>query len=419
MATGEESTELDVRCVPCAVTGITGSAPFCSLRVNDFLCVGGDTQIGGNVQVCGTVSAVGGFSGPGTLNSAFPIFLTNTGNVTGCTGTAGAFNIAGGQSIAGNLAVGGNIEACGYINTNDHYRLNSVPVVRADVAPDNLSVGQNTPDPSIFGFDSTFIGQSAGELATGGTFLTAVGAHSLRHNTTGRDNVALGDSALEANTTGSNNTAAGWALYINTTGSNNTAIGSQALNANTIGNNNIALGFSAGLALTAGDNNIYIGNNGEASESGTIRIGTLGTHTDTYIQGINGATIAGAGATVLVDAVGKLGTVPSSSRFKDDIQNLPDQSERVMQLRPVDFVFKNDPAAARHLGLIAEEVAQVYPNMIIYDRDGQVYSIQYMHLIPILLQQVQQLKEENKEQTEAIKRLYALVTTVQEPQNQN
>ena len=55
--------------------------------------------------------------------------------------------------------------------------------------------------------------------------------------------------------------------------------------------NNIALGRFAGLNLTTGNNNIDIGNFGVAAEDNTIRIGTQGAQTATFIAGISGTPL--------------------------------------------------------------------------------------------------------------------------------
>ena len=95
------------------------------------------------------------------------------------------------------------------------------------------------------------------------------------------------------------NTATGVnALLNNTTGSENTAVGVNAMLNNTTGSNNIALGYLAGSNLTTGSNNIDIGNQGVAAESKTIRIGTQGTQTATFIAGISGAGVTGAAVEV-------------------------------------------------------------------------------------------------------------------------
>src|SRR5437762_1741582 len=112
-------------------------------------------------------------------------------------------------------------------------------------------------------------------------------------------------STKENKTTGNNNTATGAsALVSNSTGSDNTATGVNALFSNTTGSSNIALGVAAGTNLTTGSNNIEIGNPGVAGESRTIRIGTGGTQTKTFIAGISGVTVPG-GVGVIVGTNGK------------------------------------------------------------------------------------------------------------------
>src|SRR4051812_4844304 len=98
-----------------------------------------------------------------------------------------------------------------------------------------------------------------------------------------------------------------------------------------------------------------------------IRIGVPATHTKTFIAGIRGITTANANAIpVLIDSAGQLGTVSSSVKYKKDIQPLT-ASEVIYQMNPVTFRYKqNDVSAALSIGLIAEEIAKIYPDMAIY-----------------------------------------------------
>src|SRR5205823_3019477 len=161
---------------------------------------------------------------------------------------------------------------------------------------------------------------------------TAEGTDALFSLTAGFGNTAIGFEALYSNEIGGYNTATGQGSLFSNTGSNNTASGSNALFNNTTGGSNIALGDSAGINLTTGSNNIDIGNKGKASESQYIRIGTKGTHTHTLIAGISGVTVAG-GVGVIIDTNGKLGTVVSSERFKDEVKPMDKASEAILALK--------------------------------------------------------------------------------------
>jgi hypothetical protein len=184
-------------------------------------------------------------------------------------------------------------------------------------------------------------------------------------------------------------TAAGVnALLKNTTGQENTAIGvDDALLGNTTGNNNIAVGYKAGNNLSTGSNNVDIGNLGAAGDANTIRIGTQGTQTATYIAGIFNSSASGGA--VEVSSTGKLGMLLSSARYKRDIHDMDTASSKLLKLRPVTFVYKRDPQGERQYGLIAEEVAKVYPELVIYGTDSKVVSIRYHELIPMLLNATQ------------------------------
>jgi hypothetical protein len=162
----------------------------------------------------------------------------------------------------------------------------------------NTAAGTNALFSNTTGTSNTATGDQALNRNTSGSANTAAGHQALVNNTTGFQNTTAGFGALFFSTTGSANTAAGYAvLNNNTTGSYNTADGQQALLGNTTGNRNVALGYLAGSAQTTGSDNVYVANVGVAAEGGTIRIGTTGTHTDTFLAGTVRATaFAGNGA---------------------------------------------------------------------------------------------------------------------------
>jgi hypothetical protein len=280
-----------------------------------------------------------------------------------------------------------------------------------------------------FGYQNTSVGLFA-RAGNAGCCNTALGFAALQ-NTTGNNNIGIGSYALNANSSGCCSTAVGnnsllqntgagandafgdGALYSNTTGQSNVAMGRSTLGNNTTGSSNTALGNSAGHSLTTGSNNIMIGNQGVAAEDHDIRIGDV--QTNTYIAGINGVTIAG-GSGVLIDSSGHLGTVLSSRRFKEDIQDMGDASSNLLRLRPVTFRYKKpytDGSKPLDYGLIAEEVAAVYPDLVVRDKDGQIETVQYHKLTPMLLNEVQKLHHELGDEHERNRKLEARVAALE------
>jgi hypothetical protein len=108
----------------------------------------------------------------------------------------------------------------------------------------------------------------------------------------------------------------------------------------------------------------------------------------------------------MIDSNGQLGTLSSSARFKDDIADMGEDSDALMSLRPVTFHYKSDQdPAGRTLqyGLVAEEVEQVYPGLVAHSPDGQVETVLYHFLPPMLLNEMQKLRRTVEAQAERIR----------------
>jgi hypothetical protein len=309
-----------------------------------------------------------------------------------------------------------------------------LPAPDGGYANDNTAEGTNALFSLTTGAANTATGSKALYANTTGGQNTATGDHALRHNTTGYQNTAIGARALFNNSTGIQNAANGEnALYFNTIGYSNTANGYFALGENTTGNantasgygallrnktgsNNIGLGHYAGEVLTTGSNNIDIGNPGVVAESNTIRIGQQANQTDTFIAGIHGQTITGSA--VFINSAGRLGTVPSSQRFKDNITPIGKLSEALFALEPVTFQYKKelDPTGGSQFGLVAEQVAKVNPDLIARDKEGKPYSVRYEQVNAMLLneflkehREVQELKKEVAALTAGLQKVSAQV----------
>ena len=275
-----------------------------------------------------------------------------------------------------------------------------------------------------FGTDNTFLGAQAGNFTLTGEANTASGVNALAANTAGGDNVATvlprstptpqgfrnvaaGSRALLSNTTGSNNVATGYeALNSNTTGFSNVASGFNALSANTTGFNNVAIGIVAGQ-LATGSANIFLGADvsGVAGESNTMYLGKrtgFTAQTTTFIAGVRGQTTGVADAVaVLIDSNGELGTIDSSRRYKEDIEDMAGTSSSLLSLRPVTFRYKKaftDGSKPIQYGLIAEEVAEVFPDLVVYNEDGEPETVKYHVLATMLVNELQKLQRVTADQ---------------------
>src|SRR5437667_134268 len=253
----------------------------------------------------------------------------------------------------------------------------------------NTAFGNSALLENMVGVDNTAIGDLAllnnDSDGTGtANFNTAVGSGALSANVNGGENTALGVDTLANNNNADFLTAVGIdALFANTTGSGNTAIGSGALAFNTTGGGNTALGLDAGSNVTTANNVICIGAAGNNVENSC------------FIGNIFGATSSN-GVAVLINSNGRLGTMTSSARFKDEIKPMDNASEALFALQPVTFRYKKgiDPQGIPQLGLVAEEVEAVNPDLVIRDKEGKPYSVRYDQVNAMLLNEF--LKEHRK-----------------------
>ena len=312
-------------------------------------------------------------------------------NQTGGDNTAvGAFALEANVIASGNTAIGAGVlreNTDGPNNTAvGAYALSVNSSGEANSAFGNSALNQNT-----VGANNVAVGNVAALNNTVGSSNVAVGFAALYTNVASNNNTAVGSNALSQTTSGDNTAVGQDALAANVSGTSNTAIGATALSINSTGSNNIAIGQNAGSNLTTGSNNIAIGNPGNAGEAQTIRLGTPFGQIKTFIAGIRNITTGQNNAiAVVVDSNGQLGTVSSSRNAKDDIADMGDVSDLLMKLHPVTFRYKtHEGAGPVHYGLIAEEVAEVAPGLVATGRSGEIETVLYQHLPPMLLNEYQ------------------------------
>ncbi len=331
-------------------------------------------------------------------------FLMGIGFGALVSSSSGNYNTAGGAFALNANTTGSNNTAFGYqalassSTTSDNTAL-GYGALYATTGTKNTAVGGNALNANSGGSYNTAVGYQALQSASfsSGADNSAFGYSSLYNNSSGNQNTAVGVLAMTVNTTGTANTALGFgALSANPAGLFNTALGYSALNSLSSGNDNIAIGSYAGSFVSSGSGNIYIGWSSAVSnysEDNTIRIGHQ--KASAFISGIHGVLPAGSDVrAVMIDSNGQLGTTSSSRRFKHDIADMGDRTTDLMQLRPVTFRYNiHGTNAPLQYGLVAEEVAEIYPELVTRDANGEPDGVLYQFLAPMLLNEVQQQRK--------------------------
>jgi len=169
-----------------------------------------------------------------------------------------------------------------------------------------------------------------------------------------------------------------------------TGFGYHALLLNT-GTQNTAIGYEADFAGTTSSysNATVIGYQAKATAGNQVRLGNNSVST-LYCMGAYAGEVTGSDIRVLhVDETGKIGWYASSSRYKTGITDMEDISW-IYRLRPVNFVYKQDPSQSRKYGLIAEEVEKVNPGFVSHNSDGVAETVKYEELIAPIIKTIQE-----------------------------
>lgn len=381
---------------------------------------------------------------------------TAVGYGTGAGLTTGSGNVLVGSNVS-TSSTAGNCVAIGpgaRVGANDNIMIGRDAGSTLLSADNNIGIGLSSCNALTSGFQNTAIGTNTLKFSTAafrniaighnvlvgctGALNTAVGTFAMSLGTGGNTNVAFGYAALQACagnnntaigsntgnsiTTGSDNTSLGaFSLSLVSTGVRNVAIGAQAAG-NRTGSRNVCVGYGSGttgIGVT-GDDNTIVGNAAGqilTKGAGNVIIGS-GANVDTAVR--NNAVVIGNGITSVATppnphdgglymrhfaapVVGntavfmgnELVETTSSVRFKDNIRSLEETPDKFDKLRPVRYVGKNDYLRAEQIGLIAEEVEPLYPELIVYtELEGKKApnGIAYERMVAILIREMQAMK---------------------------
>jgi trimeric autotransporter adhesin len=352
------------------------------------------------------------------------LFNNTTGNQNTALGKdALAANVSGNKSVAfgaqaltnnstgtQNTATGFNTlftNTSGNNNTGNGYRC-----LNFNNGNDNTAMGFNANFNNRGGSDTTAVGSGALLHNFNASDNTGVGFEALRENISTSFNVAVGDSALvNFNGTtavdGANTALGSIALFSELSGQENVAVGRRALESLISASNNTAVGWRAGDFVIDGNNDVAIGSSAGTTfvhASNNIAIGAPGAgpfadvNNTCFIGSIHGEPVSDATSqqAVFVDKFNVVGIQVSSRRYKHDIQPMDKGSEAILALKPVTFKYNSDKKGAPQYGLIAEDVAQVNPDLVTRDENGDVQTVRYEQVNAMLLNEF--LKEHKKVQ---------------------
>ena len=382
--------------------------------------------------------------------------------------TTGGDNTSVGKSALQNNTTGNENVSTGYnsllANTTGGYNVayGARALYSNTTASNNVAVGYFALYSNTTGHSNAALGSSALRTNTTGIHNTATGINALYGNTTGNYNVAAGYAALQNNTTGANNVASGYfalvnnttaadnvatgyqALYTNT-GRANTAVGRSALYGNTTGQENVGLGPYSMYSNTTASNNTAVGYTGGSNTAlgqralrdcttggdnvglgrlalrdctvgcGNTGIGFLdstGTYTPVFGVTTHHNRIV-MGHTSVTNAYVKVAwTVTSDERDKMNFAPVPYGLDFVNQLKPTAYQFKVDrdtekPNGDVRYGFKAQEILALEgDNPVIIDtEDADHLKYKGEHLVPVLVNAVQELTTMVKELQAEIKAL--------------
>jgi len=370
----------------------------------------------------------------GSLNSAGALKIKTNGTTEAVDISTGQVVTLAKDSVVNGLTVG---RGAGSVSTNT--AVGASALAANTTGTFTTAVGYEAGKANTNGYSITAIGARAGWVVNGATNFTAVGTDSGRtsttaascsflgansgfSNTTGSYNSAVGDGALYSNTTASNNTAVGYqAGYSTTTGAVNTYVGQVAGYSNVGGGWNVCVGREAGYnvttsfntfvgqgagySITSGQKNTilgrYDGNTGGLdirTGSGFIVLSDGDGNPRMYINGSGtwfyATAPAGAGTNALKynSSTGALTYDTSSARYKDNIRDSVYGLSHVMQMRSTQFEYKDDGRS--DVGLIAEELQPIIPELVGVNKEGQADSVSYDRIVSVLVKAIQELKAE-------------------------
>ena len=296
----------------------------------------------------------------------------------------------------------------------------------------DLKISQVSGMPTAFGTGSIALGT---DVLASGIHAVSIGsqAHAIGDNAVaigGEANWAYGDHSIALGSNvqaeGLYSFASGWFSLATGTASYAGGYGNEAN-----GNSSMAIGrynepiVSAGYGYDDGTPLFIVGNgDGDMTRSNALVIfknGEVGIGTDSpsEILDVDGrARFRGVDASLpstndlRVTANGTLTTNTSDMRLKEDIRSIENALHRVLQLRGVTFTWKADPESGAQLGLIAQEVQKVFPDLVHESQHG-LLGVDYSEMVGVFVEAIKEQQFLIDQQAAEIERLKSLEARIE------
>ncbi len=362
------------------------------------------------------------------------------GYQAGYTNTSGSNNIFFGYKAGYLNVTGGNNvfigTESGYVN--QYTFQNTYVGYRSgyDLSGAGNTVMGSMAGENAGGGNNTFIGTSAGRKATGGnnTFVGNGAGNSFSTNT-GVRNTYIGQATGAFTTTGEHNVMLGFnAGYLNYEGSRNTFLGYDTGHNIHQGSGNVFIGHEAGKSIDGISDRLIIENSdldstaamiyGDFNKNHLRLNGNIGINYNGYnnyglIVDIPDGQTSSYTLWIYGDANSSGGSWLTSSdqRFKTDIQAYMGALDKLKKIRGVSYYWNRDEfpdrkfKEGRQVGVIAQEVEQVIPELVSTGPDGYK-AVDYAKLTPVLIEAIKEqqkyienLENKNKQMEERVRKL--------------
>ncbi len=380
----------------------------------------GNTFIGYRVGELNQTGNSNTFLGSEAGYESLGSYNTYLGALAGNGCTTGSRNVYAGWKAGLNNLIG-NSNIClgtraGQYNTySDNVYIGDSAGANNNTAGANVYIGSLAGSNQSSGGNNVFIGYSSG-LDAYGDYNVFVGNVTGDNASDGDYNTVVGYSAGYNLGGGYENTFLGDYAGFNNSGAGNVFIGNEAGQNNDLGSHNVFLGNQAGKEADVSDK-LYIDNSsttipliyGDFSAN-RVGINVNNPTVDLDIAGNARIRSVGSGtfsSSLNITSDGTLTTNASDKRLKTNLQPLSYCLKKISQIQGYTFNWKEDPGQRNDIGFIAQEVLEIFPEVVFQNPADGYYGINYDRFTVVLVEAVKEQQQIIEDQAARITELEA------------